>query len=95
MRSSHSVLGERLRGLREKRGLSQVDFGERTGLPNSYISRIENGQIVPDLDTLERMTTALGVPLYTPFLANQDFCCTWPRKGPREGQSNRSKQIDK
>jgi transcriptional regulator with XRE-family HTH domain len=69
----HTVLGERLRELREKRGLSQADFGKRTGLGHSYISGIENGQIVPDLDILEKMTTALSVPLYTLFLTNQDF----------------------
>ncbi len=69
----HTVLGDRLRELREKAGLSQVDFGRRTGLGCSYISRVENGHIVPDLDILERMTAALDVPLYTLFLTDQQF----------------------
>jgi transcriptional regulator with XRE-family HTH domain len=69
----HNVLGERLKELREKRGLSQVDFGKRTGLGHRFISGIENGRIVPNIDILEKMTTALGVPLHTPFLTDQDF----------------------
>jgi transcriptional regulator with XRE-family HTH domain len=68
-----SVLGERLKELREKRGLSQVDFGKQTGLGRPFISCVENGRIVPDIDILARMMTALGVPLHTPFLTDQDF----------------------
>ncbi len=69
----HTVLGERLRELRQKLGLSQVDFGKRTGLLRSYISHVEKGRVVPGLDILEKMTTALNVPLYTVFLTDEKF----------------------
>jgi transcriptional regulator with XRE-family HTH domain len=84
--TSRTVLGERVRELREKRGLSKVDFGERTGLFHSYISRIESGHIVPDLDILERITIALGVPMYTLFLTDPQFLLKLTQEiGPAEG----------
>ena len=69
----HAILGERLRALRMKQGLSQADLGKRTGLLHALISHIEKGQIVPDLELLERITTALSVPLYTLFVTDERF----------------------
>lgn len=61
------VIGTRLRKLREERHLSQGHIEKRTGLLRCYISRIENGHTVPSLETLERLATALEVPLYQMF----------------------------
>jgi transcriptional regulator with XRE-family HTH domain len=36
-------------------------------LQRSYISRVETGHITPSIDTLEKMSGALGVPLYRFF----------------------------
>ncbi len=58
------IIGERLRTLREKKGLSQGDVEKRTGLLRSYISRVENGHTVPAVETLEKLARALEVPLY-------------------------------
>ena len=60
-------IGNRLRMLREKMGLSQGDIEERTGLMRCYLSRIENGHTIPSLETLERLAPALDVPLYKMF----------------------------
>jgi transcriptional regulator with XRE-family HTH domain len=61
------VIGDRLRELREHKNLSQGDVQQRTGLISAYISRIENGHTVQALETLEKFTRALGVPLYQLF----------------------------
>jgi len=61
------LIGPRLRELREQRNLSQGDITEAIGLPRSYISRIENGHAVPSVETLQRLATALDVPLYRIF----------------------------
>ena len=58
------LIGFRLRQLREERNLSQSDIELRTGLLRTYISRIENGHISPSLETLEKLSTALGLKLY-------------------------------
>jgi len=62
------IIGTRLRKLREDKKLSQGDIEERTGLLRCYISRVENGHTVPALETLERLASALEIPLYQLFL---------------------------
>jgi transcriptional regulator with XRE-family HTH domain len=61
------VIGARLRKLREEKELSQGDIEERTGLLRCYISRVENGHTIPSIETLERLASALDIPLYQLF----------------------------
>ncbi|HXX45854.1 MAG TPA: helix-turn-helix domain-containing protein [Candidatus Acidoferrales bacterium] len=61
------VIADRLRALREQKGLSQGDIEKRTGLLRCYISRVENGHTVPAIETLEKLARAMGVPLYQFF----------------------------
>jgi transcriptional regulator with XRE-family HTH domain len=61
------VIGTRLRKLREEKKLSQGDIEERTGLLRCYISRVENGHTIPSIETLERLSSALDIPLYQLF----------------------------
>jgi len=61
------IIGTHLRKLREHKKLSQGDIEERTGLLRCYISRVENGHTVPSLETLERLASALEIPLYQLF----------------------------
>jgi len=53
------MIGERLRGLREQKKLSQGDIEQRTGLLRCYISRVENGHTVPAVEALEKIARAL------------------------------------
>ena len=57
-------VGNRLKQFRELRGLSQCKIEELTGLLRSYISRVENGHIVPSVNTLQKFARALDIPLY-------------------------------
>src|SRR5260370_35356649 len=57
-------VGDRLKQFRELRGLSQGKIEELTELPRSYISRVENGHIIPSVKTLQRFARALDMPLY-------------------------------
>jgi ribosome-binding protein aMBF1 (putative translation factor) len=58
------ALGTRLRGLRERTGLSLTDLSERSGLTRAQISRFETGwNLNPTVETLFRYTEALGVAL--------------------------------
>ena len=61
------IIGERIRKLREQKKLKQGDIEERTGLARSYISRVENGQTVPTVETLEKFARALEVGTYELF----------------------------
>src|SRR5258708_37015625 len=65
--NSAMIIGDRLRGLREAKNLSQGDIEKRTGLVRPYISRIENNHTVPAIETLEKMARALEIPMYQLF----------------------------
>lgn len=66
------VIGDRLRGLRVEKKMSQGDIEKRTGLLRCYISRIENGHTVPAIDTLEKLAHAMEVPLYQLFYEGKE-----------------------
>ena len=66
------MIGDRLRELRAGKKLSQGDIEKRTVLLRCYISRVENGHIVPAIETLEKMARALEVPLYQLFYDGEE-----------------------
>jgi transcriptional regulator with XRE-family HTH domain len=56
------MLKDRLRVMREKRGMSQEQLAKSAGVRQSHISRIENGSIQNvRMDLLERLARALRV----------------------------------
>ncbi len=55
------VVRQRLRRLRAQRQLTQEDLCERAGISVDAVSRIENGNRTPTLETLQRLSRALGV----------------------------------
>ena len=57
-------IGQKLRELREEKNLSQGYIEQKTGLLRCYVSRVENGFTVPNVETLEKFALALEVPLY-------------------------------
>ena len=80
--------GSILRDARKKAKISQVELAERTQTTKSYISRIENGGIIPSVAVFYKMITALGMeikitkPTYysqydicnTPYVCEPDGC---------------------
>jgi ribosome-binding protein aMBF1 (putative translation factor) len=45
---------------RKQAGLTQQQVAERIGADKGYISRVERGLIVPNVDTLYRLVSAMG-----------------------------------
>ena len=66
------IIGERLRVFREAKKLSQGDIERKTGLLRCYVSRVENGHTVPNVETLEKFARALEVPLYQLFYDGEE-----------------------
>ena len=62
------IIGDQLRALREQQHLSQGDIENRTGLLRCYVSRVENGQTVPSIETLEKWARALKHAALSGFL---------------------------
>lgn len=55
--------GKRVKTIREVRAISQTKLSEMTGIVREQISRIENGQINPTLETIGKISIALNTPL--------------------------------
>lgn len=53
-------IGNRLRELREAQGLTTTQLGERCGLTQSTISKVENGKWSVSLDILSKISAVLG-----------------------------------
>ena len=54
-------LGNRIRFYRTSKGLSQNQLGDMVALNTNHISRIENGQKAPSLESLLNIAKALNV----------------------------------
>jgi transcriptional regulator with XRE-family HTH domain len=61
-------IGQRIRQLRESRGMTQRQLLVRSRVSQSLLSRIENGQITPSLGTLEKISEAIGIGLNRLFV---------------------------
>ncbi len=64
-------IGRRLAELRHQRGQTQRTISSATGLAVSYLSRLENGRIIPSIGTLSKIASALGVPI-TAFFQTEE-----------------------
>ncbi len=59
------MVGERIRQRRKELGYSLRELGARTDLTASFLSQVENGQCSPSLSSLQRIATALEVPMFS------------------------------
>lgn len=68
--ADHSLeryVGNTLRDLRQKHGLTIAEVAEQTGISRGMLSKIENAQTATSLETLAKLATSLGVSLSTLF----------------------------
>ena len=54
-------LAQRIKELRNRKGFSQEELSERTGLSLRTVQRIENGETEPRSDSLKRLAMAFDV----------------------------------
>lgn len=71
-------IGKKLYEIRTARNLSQGDIEKRTGLLRCYVSRVENGHTLPNLETLEKWSKALDIKMYQLFFEGKEP----PEAGP-------------
>ena len=55
------LVGENVRKVRLKRGLTQERFAEKSGFSQQYLSSLERGRRNPTIITLYELAQALGV----------------------------------
>ncbi|MCB9358067.1 MAG: helix-turn-helix transcriptional regulator [Calditrichaeota bacterium] len=56
-------LGEKIRRLRLQKSMGLVELGRHTGLSAAMLSKLENGHVVPTLQTLSRIALVFSVGL--------------------------------
>ena len=57
------VLGKRIRNYRTAMGLSQEKLAEFSGCHHTYIGQIERGEKNATIESIEKIATALDIPL--------------------------------
>jgi transcriptional regulator with XRE-family HTH domain len=57
--------GERLRRLRNRRGMTQAELAARVDVARNTINRIEHALAAPSIDLMERLADALDLSLPT------------------------------
>ncbi|MGI6036574.1 MAG: helix-turn-helix domain-containing protein [Limnochordia bacterium] len=80
------LVGQNVRRLREKKGLTQAALAKDAGLAQSFVSSIESGQKSPTVRSLQKLANALDVPLNE--LLVQVECLEKDPLNGREGGKN-------
>jgi transcriptional regulator with XRE-family HTH domain len=57
------TLGQRLRALRSKANLSQLELATAAGMHKQFLNRVENGRHNVSTKTLWRLAVALRIPM--------------------------------
>lgn len=58
------AIGQRIRALRQAKGLTLDELARRTGFAKSYLSQIENLKREPPISTLTKIAFVLGVDIF-------------------------------
>lgn len=99
-RSLDDYLGKMVRELRGHHHLTIADVAAQASISRGMLSKIENGQVSPSIDTLNRVAAALGVslshlfryynvPAGTAQLVKGDEAMEVVRRGTRRGHTYR------
>ena len=68
MKTIEERFGERVRELRQAKGLSQEELAFKVGVHRTYLGGIERGERNPSLKNIDSITNALGISLAEFFL---------------------------
>lgn len=75
-------IGRKIRALRAQNGITQKRLSQVTGLSSAMLSRMENGQTIPSITTLQRISNTLKVDISYFFQQEDqdDYVVTFPGK---------------
>jgi len=63
MKEESQKLGENLKRIRTRKGISQGDIARALGIDKGFISNIENGKTNPTLATISKLAKVVGVSI--------------------------------
>lgn len=65
-------IGQRLQEIRKNLGFSSTELSTRSGVAQSFISKVERGVAYPTTETLEKLLDALNLS-FTEFFSEDDL----------------------
>lgn len=77
-------VGDRVRSVRQSRGLSLKDISQRTGLEISLLEQIEEGQVAPPLGNVIKLAKALDMKMGYFISGEEDRAYTIVRRDDRK-----------
>ena len=86
--TNNTVVGSKIKGIRESKNLTIEEIAERSGLTTDQIISIENDQNLPSLGPLIKIARALGVRLGTFMDDNDALGPVVTRAKDREAESS-------
>jgi transcriptional regulator with XRE-family HTH domain len=87
-------VGNKLRTIREERGLSQRELAQRAGISTNAISLIERDENSPSVSTLQSLAAALNVRMSYFFDDHEPTQVLHVKAGNRPAISNKGVQIE-
>ena len=60
---NRNLTGKRVKALRERKGISQVQLAKIIGVNNSLISKLESGETNSSIPVIQKIASALGVSI--------------------------------
>ena len=89
MEEIQKVIGNRLRDLRKKKGLSQEELGWKANLHYTYVGAIERGEKNVSIVTIGKIARGLGISINEVFHSPMDI------KDPDKLKGSILKEIEK
>lgn len=81
-------LGERIKTIRSNLGLTLEEASQRTGLARSTLSKIENEQISPTFQAMQKLAHGLDIDMPQLFEPPKKIIATGRRDITRKGREN-------
>ena len=70
MENLNLIIGNNIKELRKANKLTQLELAERLNYSNKAISRWESGEVIPDVETLDKLCEVFNIPISQIFEAN-------------------------
>ena len=79
-------LGEKVRDIRLRQKWTLDEASRRSGLAKSTLSKIENEQVSPSFDVVQKLAAGLGIDIPQLFVSSQEPLVSGRRAMTREGE---------
>ena len=80
MKNIREIISENIIALRKKWGLTQVELAKKLNFSDKAVSRWEKGEVVPEVETIEKIANVFNVPITYMMREHTDYNSKRPVK---------------